>query len=112
MSFGTITVNTEMDPVKINYSLTETTVYVTEATVYVTETVVSVREDKALPQKRELTSYGIMITLEGANDLYECCTINDISVDKERMLKFFNLLKDGMVTPVSLPYIVEDFLNT
>lgn len=65
--------------------------------------------DKLSPDGDE-ESYGTAITLKGCRA--EEITVSNITVNSSEIIHFVQMLADNHVTPVSLPYILEDWLGT
>lgn len=58
-------------------------------------------------------TYGISISMvsKSGNDQEENAEIHDISTDEKIVTGLLNRLMKNGVTPISLPYIIEDFLS-
>lgn len=64
--------------------------------------------DNAAVEER---GYGIQIVKKESGTTYESIMLKDIHPNRETTEKLVKLLADNTVTPVTLPYIIDDMLG-
>lgn len=69
-----------------------------------------VEKNKEFEEKGKIDIYGVKIQKLKENNVIDESIVNDIFIDKHQTINFINYLKDNTVTPISLEYIVEDYI--